>query len=333
MKKLLLFVLGLCIVFYWWYLHELQPLGGTAPVKVKVEQGMSVEQVGSLLTEKGLIRSPTAFKLYVKWHAAEAGLQAGAFIFRPSMSVPEIVGILRTGKSPEVSLTIPEGWTVADIDALLARKGLAESGSVLDCLKRCDFSSFDFLPASSKGLAVRGGRLEGYLFPETYFVSEAEFVPKFFLERLLGTFRKRVIEEQKAAIEASGHSLREIVIMASLVESETRTDSERPIVAGILWKRLEEGVLLGVDATVRYALDKPTGPLTESDLKTESPYNTRKVQGLPPGPISNPGLTSILAALKPQESPYWYYLHDEKGVIHYAVTNEEHNANRQRYLR
>lgn len=333
MKKLLLFALGLCIVSYWWYLHELQPFGGTAPVKVKVEQGMSVSQVGSLLAEKGLIRSLTTFKLYVKWHAAESGLQAGTFVFRPNMSIPEIVEVLRTGKSREISLTIPEGWTVADIDALLARKGLAQSGSVLDCLKRCDFSSFDFLPPSGKSLAARGGRLEGYLFPETYFVSEAEFVPKFFLERLLGTFRKRVIEEQADAIRSSGHSLREIVIMASLVESETRTDSERPIVAGILWKRLKEGVLLGVDATVRYALEKPIEPLTESDLKTESPYNTRKVRGLPPGPISNPGLSSILATLKPQESPYWYYLHDGKGVIHYAVTNEEHNENRRKYLR
>ncbi|MDO8469071.1 MAG: endolytic transglycosylase MltG [Candidatus Peribacter sp.] len=334
MKKLLLFLLGLCIVAYAWYLHELSPFGGTAAVRVKVEQGMSVAQVGALLEEKGLIRSLSAFKLYMKLNGAEAGVQAGTFIFRPNMSVEEIVNVLRSGKSEEVSLTIPEGWTVTDIDALIASKGLAESGAVLDCLHRCDFSTFDFLPpVSTQGLAERGGRLEGYLFPETYFVNEAEFVPKFFLERLLGTFRTRVIQDHKDEIAVSGHSLHEIMTMASLVEAETRTDAERPIVAGILWKRLEAGMPLGVDATVRYIVDKSTEPITQSDLETKSPYNTRKFKGLPPGPIESPGLTSILAALKPQESPYWYYLHDSKGVIHYATTNDEHNENRRKYLR
>lgn len=334
MKKLLLLVLGLCIVAYAWYLHELSPFGGSSAIRVKVESGMSVERVGALLEEKGLIRSLAAFKLYMKLHGAESGVQAGTFIFRPNMSVEEIVNVLRSGKSEEISLTIPEGWTVEDIDALIARNGLADSGAVLDCLKRCDFSTFDFLPpASTKELSARGGRLEGYLFPETYFVNEADFVPKFFLERLLGTFRARVIQEHKDEIATSGHSLHEIITMASLVEAETRTDAERPIVAGILWKRLKQGMLLGVDATVRYIVDKSTEPITQSDLEIASPYNTRKFKGLPPGPIASPGLTSILAALKPQESPYWYYLHDSKGVIHYATTNDEHNENRRRYLR
>ncbi|MDD4287814.1 MAG: endolytic transglycosylase MltG [Candidatus Peribacteraceae bacterium] len=333
MKKLILLVIGLCIVVYAWYLHELSPFGGTGAIRVKVSQGMSVGQVGALLHEKGLIRSLPAFKLYMKLNGAEAGVQAGTFIFRPNMSVEEIANVLRLGKSEEISLTIPEGWTVTDIDALIASKGLADSGAVLDCLRRCDFSTFDFLPsAASKGLALRGGRLEGYLFPETYFVNEAEFVPKFFLERLLGTFRARVVQEHKDEIAASGHSLHEIITMASLVEAETRTDVERPVVAGILWKRLEAGMPLGVDASVRYILEKPTEPITQSDLETKSPYNTRKVKGLPPGPIASPGISSILAALKSQESPYWYYLHDGKGIIHYATTNEEHNENRRRYL-
>ncbi|MFH1444364.1 MAG: endolytic transglycosylase MltG [Candidatus Peregrinibacteria bacterium] len=332
MKKLFLFILGLCIVSYMWYQHELSPLGGTNAVRLTVEQGMTVEQVGALLAQKGLIRSPLAFKTYMKLKGAQTQVQAGTFIFRPSMRIEEIAQVLRTGKSEEVALTIPEGWTVQDIDTLLARKGLAASGAVLDCLTRCDFSSFDFLPAVS-GLAERGGRLEGYLFPETYFVDESQFVPKFFLERLLGTFRTRVIQKEGDAIAASGHSLHEIVTMASLVEAETRTDDERPIVAGILWKRFEAGMPLGVDATVRYIVEKSTEPITQSDLETKSPYNTRKFRGLPPGPIESPGLASILAALKPQESPYWYYLHDSKGLIHYASTNEEHNENKRRYLR
>ncbi|MDD5103318.1 MAG: endolytic transglycosylase MltG [Candidatus Peribacteraceae bacterium] len=334
MKKLLLLIIGLCIVTYMWYQHELSPFGGASAVRVKIEQGMGVSQVGALLSEKGIIRSQLAFKWYMKFHGAESGVQAGTFIFRPSMSIEEVAQILKTGKSEEAALTVPEGWTVTDIDALLASKGLSDSGAVLDCLKRCDFSSFDFLPpASTKGLSARGGRLEGYLFPETYFVNEAAFVPKFFLERLLGTFRARVVNDLQEEIKGSGHSLHEIITMASLVEAETRTDNERPIVAGILWKRLDAGMPLGVDASVRYILDKPTEPITQSDLETQSPYNSRKVKGLPPGPIESPGLSSILAALEPQDSPYWFYLHDSKGLIHYATTNEEHNENRRRYLR
>lgn len=332
MKKLFLLAIGLCIVAYMWYARSLSPVGGSQAVRVTVEQGMGAAQVGSLLQEKGLIRSATAFKLHMKLKGAEAGVQAGTFLLRPSMSVAEIAQVLRTGKSEEVSLTIPEGWTVTEMDALLAENGLADSGAVLDCLQRCDFSTFDFLPRG-KGLAARGGRLEGYLFPETYFVNAAEFVPKFFLERQLGTFRARVVDDLAAEIKASGHSLHDIVTMASLVEAETRTDAERPIVAGILWKRFDADMSLGVDATVRYILDKPTGALTQSDLDVQSPYNTRRFKGLPPGPIASPGLSSIRAALQPQESPYWYYLHDSKGMIHYATTNDEHNENRRKYLR
>lgn len=333
MKKLLLLLIGIGIVVYVWYARAMLPVGGSTASRVTVEKGMSVAEVGAMLQEKGLIRSPAAFKVYLKLHGAETGVQAGTFLLRPSMSTAEIVDVLRTGKSEEVSLTIPEGWTVSEIDALLAENGLADAGAVLDCLKRCDFSTFDFLPKATKGLAPRGGRLEGYLFPETYFVNAAEFVPKFFLERLLGTFRARVIDAYGDDIAASGHSLHEVVTMASLVEAETRTDAERPIVAGILWKRLREGMPLGVDATVRYIVDKPTGPITQSDLETVSPYNTRKVRGLPPGPIASPSMSSILATLHPEDSPYWYYLHDGSGVIHYATTNDEHNENRRRYLR
>ncbi len=121
--------------------------------------------------------------------------------------------------------------------------------------------------------------------------------------------------------------------MASLVEEETRTDDERAIVAGILWKRFDAGTGLGVDATVRYALDKPSSALTVSDLDTNSDYNTRKFRGLPPGAIASPSLESIKAALHPEASEYWYYLHGTDGQIRYAKTNEEHNENKYKYLR
>jgi len=332
-RKILVFIVAVALVGFLWYRFALSSVSAEQDrTVVSIESGMSVSRIADLLEEKNLIRSPFAFRLYVRLHGMQTKLQAGRFVLSEAMSVPDVVEVLRSGKSQEISVTIPEGWTVKDIDTAIARMGLADSGSIIDCAQRCDFSSFDFLPKVS-GLAARGGKLEGYLYPDTYFADTANFVPKFFLERMLGAFRKNVVDAYVADIKASGHSLHEIVTMASLVEEETRTDAERPIVAGILWKRYDGNIGLGVDATVRYIVDKPTNAITVSDLETESPYNTRKFRGLPPGPIANPGLKSILAALDPQESPYWYYLHDTKGIIHYAVTNEEHNENRRKYLR
>jgi len=305
----------------------------TVRVIVDVPAGASTSAISELLEEKNLIRSARTFRWYARWHGYNGKLQAGSFVLQSSMSASEIAKALAGGAATEeVTITIPEGYTVKDIDALLAREGLTETGAILDCAKTCDFSSFEFLPPVAR-LASRGGKVEGYLYPDTYFVSRADFVPKFFLERLLTTFRKRVVEGMADDLEASGYSLHEVVSMASLVEEETRVSEERPVVAGILWKRLREGVGLGVDAAVRYIVEKPTSAITLDDLDVDSPYNLRKYRGLPPGPIANPGLESIRATLHPEESEYWYYLHGNDGKIHYARTNDEHNQNRDLYLR
>ena len=176
------------------------------------------------------------------------------------------------------------------------------------------------------------GRLEGYLFPDTYYVDPNEFVAKFFLERMLGTFRDRVMNGLNDDLVLSKRSLGDIIIMASLIEREAANDIERPVIAGILWKRFDAKQGLAVDATIRYVLGKETEPLTKKDLEIDSRYNTRKYAGLPPGPIASPGLASIRAALHPEESLYWYYLHGSGGLIHYAETNDAHNVNKAKYL-
>lgn len=347
-RLLLILVLALGLAGAWFYL-ALGPAdpGNNKQVLFRVESGESLGEIAAKLQTQRLIRSPLAFRIFAKATGVASKLKAGAFVLRPSQSASDILGILFLGKSEEVSVTIPEGYTVADIDRLLASKGLGETGAILDCARRCDFSSFDFLP-SLQGLALpagrspkgedwsepRGaGRLEGYLFPETYYVSVAEYQPKFFLERMLGTFEKRIVRKYGPEVLLNKRSLQEYVIMSSLVEAESRHEEERPVVAGILWKRLGSKVLLGVDATVRYALGKRTEPLTRTDLDLDSPYNTRKNRGLPPSAIGNAGESAFLAALRPKVTEYWYYLHDEKGIVHYAVTNEEHNRNRALYLK
>ena len=334
MKKFLIVLIALSIACFGWYRWSLLPVDSASKqrIVVKIESGSTTRKISNLLFEKGVIRSPLAFRIYAHIHGVNRGLQAGKFVIEPSRSVSEIADILHAGKSQEVSVTIPEGYSVLDIDHLLAAKGLSETGALLHCAQTCDFSSFAFLPKAAAGLAARGGKLEGYLFPNTYFADADGFVPKFFLERMLNAFRANVVEAHAADIAASGRSLHAIVTMASLIEEETRTDEERPIVSGILWKRLDGSRGLGVDATVRYILQKQKDSLTEKDLLVKSAYNTRKYKGLPPGPIANAGIKSIIAALKPVPSEYWYYLHDREGHIHYAKTNDEHNANRSRYL-
>lgn len=334
MKKLIILILSGAALVVLWYQVSLRPMDANSDTRVKitVPSGSSVEQIANLLANEELIRSTTAFMWHVRFSGNSANLQAGSFILQPSMSTVEIVQALQAGKTEEISMTIPEGYTLTQIDTLLAKNALIEPGEIVSCAQTCDFTSFEFLPESA-GLAERGGQLEGYLFPDTYFVAVHDFHPKFFLERLMTTFRKKIVETYAEEIEASGRSLHELVTMASLVEEETRTNEERPIVAGIMWKRYDDGRGLGIDATVRYILNKPTEAITVADLNTNSPYNTRKFRGLPPGPISTISDKSFAATLQPAVSKYWYYLHAPDGQIHYAVTNEEHNINKYRYLR
>ncbi len=334
MKKIVVIGIIAGAVVAGWYFASLRPVDGSSEERTsaKIEAGASLTQIANLLHEKRVIRSPMAFKVYAKLNGYEGNLQAGTFILRPSMNVGEIASILKSGKAEEMLITIPEGFTVSQIDSLLAEKGLITEGDITKCAIECDFSSFEFLP-NEEGISPFGGRVEGYLFPETYFVSADEFVPKFFLERMLTTFRNNVLSPLDDQIKSSGRPLHRIITVASLIEEEASGDEERPVISGIMWKRYEENLGLGVDATVRYILQKPLGELTTADLNFNSPYNTRKFKGLPPGPIASPGENSILASISPAESEYWYYLHGKDGTVHYAVTNEEHNVNKYLYLK
>lgn len=332
-KKFLLLVAVIFIAAYGWYRLSLHPADATNQTRrpVTIRSGLSVSDIGALLEMKGIIRSARAFSLYARLHRAETELQAGDFLLYPAMSVTEVVQTLRRGFSEEMSMTIPEGFTVKDIDQLLAMKGLIREGDFLACAKTCDLIAHAFLPKEQR-IAERSGQVEGYLFPDTYFVIPEGFTVKSFLERLLDTFRSRVVTGLSNDLGGSKRSLQEIVTMASLIEEEAKTDEERPVIAGILWKRFDGKIGLGVDATVRYVLEKPTAAITAKDLDIDSPYNLRKYRGLPPGPIANPGLASITAALHPLDSKYWYYLHGKDGQIKYAETNDEHNRNKALYL-
>lgn len=330
MKKLFfLLFLGLLafgvIFFYRFYVsglnYSLNP-DSTDRVVVDIKTGSTAEQIAVILSEKNLIKSPLIFKLYLRQNELSNKLKAGRMVVQENQNLKEIVEVLMVGKSEETAVTILEGWTVKQIAEYLEDSGLTTVDEFLECIANCEFD-FDFLPE---------GYLEGYLYPDTYFVNLSSYSDERFIARLIQTLENRLDDEDFAEIEERGRTFEEIMIMASIVEREERDPNEQPTIAGILWDRFDNSIGLGADATVLYALGRTKGGLTYNDLQIDSPYNTRKYRGLPPTPIANPNISSILAAIYPKKTDYFYYLHDSDGIAHYAETLDGHNENKRKYL-
>ncbi len=321
----LFFALG---IFFWWKENSKPVTSVSKEVRFVIPRGRSASQVASSLYKEGLIRNPLAFKFYVQVTGKTKNVQAGQFRLSPNLSVPEIVDELSKGPL-ELWVTIPEGLRREEVVTRFVGS-LEMQGAAATQFRQ------DFMNASDAK--------EGFLFPDTYLFppdASASAVVKV----MTLTFDKKIDEEMEKAIEESDYSLGEIVTIASIVERETKTDVERPIVAGILLNRLNIGMGLQADATVQYVVGEENCEmkiencsswwpvLTLNDLEIDSPYNTYKYTGLPPTPIANPGTSSLKAAVFPEETDYLYYIHDSEGTIHYAKTLSEHNANVRKYLR
>lgn len=300
----------------------------TARITFTVESGETGKSISENLDKLDLLVSKWAFYKYIKEKGIAPKLEAGKFILKKSYTIPEIAEYLTKARKDEIVATIREGLTLSQVDDYLSEKEILPSGAFLECARNCNPEEDpSFLHSKPDDQSY-----EGYLFPDTYFVDQETITPQSLFQRMLGNFENKLTSELRSEIAKSGKSIHEIVTMASLIEKETRNKGEKAVVSGILWKRLDDGIALGVDATVRFALDKWTGALTYEDLDNESAYNTRKKAGLPPGPISNFSFESLQAAIMPQDSEYYFYLHDSEGKIHYGKTNEEHNLNKRKYL-
>lgn len=276
-----------------------------------VAQDSSLGQVAGDLYGEHLVRSIVLFKIAVVAFSGERGIKAGDYLFAGKESVLGIAWRLVRGEEDltPIKVTIPEGWTASQISSLLGK----------------DIPGF----ATSTFLA-QAQPDEGYLFPDTYFFNK-KTSPDDAIKAMQALFGQEIssVAEQ---ISASGRATSSVVVMASMLEREATSSTDRRIIAGILWKRLDAGQPLEVDATLAYVLNKSGSKLTSADLATDSPYNTYKNAGLPPTPISNPGLETIEDAVNPTATDYWYYISDSKGNIHYAATYEEQLANESKYL-
>jgi UPF0755 protein len=280
--------------------------------RVIVKEGMSLGVVSLLLHDENLISSRVLFEFCAITLGGDKKIMAGEYLFKEpiggcALAVRIVGGVLGV---PTVRVTIPEGLSNKEVAAVLAK-----------VLLRIDTTSF-LESARDK---------EGYLFPDTYFFPD-NATGTDVLARMQLNFEKK-IKPLQADITKSGRSQKDVVTMASILEKEVATDDDRAIVSGILWKRIDQSMPLQVDATFMYLLGKKSSELTQADLQTKSLYNTYRNRGLPPGPIGNPGLSALRAALYPKSSPYFYYLADANGITHYAETFDEHKANKTKYLR
>lgn len=293
-----------------------------------VKKGQDAEEIGNNLKNQELIRYSSFFKWYASIINKADELKAGEYQLSSTMTIPEIVDRLASGEMIKRTITIIEGWSLRDIGEYFEEKEIAllEQLFELDNKEKNDsyFSkSFDFLKDKPVNLG-----LEGYLFPDTY-----ELSPEDGLEDVIEAMLNNFSSKTAGLIKDQDKTTFEIITMASLIEKEVIEFEDKRIVSGILWKRLLTGMPLQVDATITYITGRNSIEILKEELAIDSLYNTYKYKGLPLGPICNPGIKSIEAALNPVETEYWFYLSTLEGETIFSKTLKEHNEAAVKYLK
>lgn len=327
--KILLAFLVICAVLlgilFFDYKNSLdKPISNsTEKVDFQIKQGDGVNGILHNLIEKELIKKRSFYysKIYLKLNKLEGKLQAGNYSIPRNLNIKELMETLQKAKEQDFWVTIPEGLRKDEVAVIIAKE--------LEKSEKASFSIDDFLKATTNpdfiatlNLPAEVKDLEGFLYPDKYaFASDS--TTESVLKILVETFHKKVIKD---------YTYKDI-IMASIVEREGFNSEDRPIIAGILQKRIREGWLLQADATLLYPLKDWKYEITYQDLEKDNPYNSYKRIGLPPTPICNPSVQAIEATLSPKESPYYFYIHGKDGVARYAKTLAEHHANIKNYLR
>jgi UPF0755 protein len=334
MKRLLvwlaaLLVLGLAAAGAagWWAWRQVERPHRGFPgdaAMVVVEPGTPSVHILDQLERRGVIADARLARLYLKLVLRDPPLQAGEYRFEGAAALPRVLDKLVRGDVVDHAVTIVEGLTLEETAEALAGAGFGDLEALLAAMRD---------PAPIADLDPEAPDLEGYLFPETYTFAKGT-PPAEVVQTLVETFRARWREE--VAPRAAGGGVRELVTLASIVEKEAKIPGERPTIAGVYRNRLDRGIGLFADPTVIYALKRQgrwDGNLRRRDLQMDSPYNTYRYAGLPPGPICSPGLASLLAAARPSPVDYLYFVSRNDGTHVFAATVAEHNANVERWQR
>ncbi|HEX5474350.1 MAG TPA: endolytic transglycosylase MltG [Vicinamibacterales bacterium] len=331
MKRLIaalivLLLIAAAVAAAWIWTGVNRPYKGYSGVEqfVEIAPGAPPGRIGRALVQSGVVRDiPTVRAAILLTHQGRH-LQAGEYRFDHPMSARDVIEKIARGEVYLRPLTFPEGLTLRQMAALFESKGFGKAG--------------DFVAAASDTSSIRAidpqaTDLEGYLFPDTYrlprTVTAAQLVG-----RMVANFNKALTPDVRQAAAAHGLTIRGLVTLASIVEKETARPDERPLVAAVYSNRLRIGMALQCDPTVIYALaraDQYNGNLTRANLQVDSPYNTYRYPGLPPGPIASPGRASLVAAANPADVPYLYFVSRNDGSHVFATTLAEHNRNVQQY--
>ncbi len=310
--------------------------------RITIPQGAGSRAIGEHLKTEGIVRSKWAFVTYVFLRNKASDLKPGEYTFFSDMDIPEITNDLIRGGATEILLTVPEGWAAADIAKKLESEKVVTRQEFLNAAgyPNTDYRIDQKLP-QPENLADTFSFLadkpwyigfEGYLFPDTYRIFR-DSEPREIIEKMLENTDKKLTSDLREEIARQKKSIFSIVTIASLIEKEVRTDEDRAIVSDILWKRLDRGIPLQIDATVNYITGGKNPSVTREETKINSPYNTYLYPGLPLGPISNPGLSAIRAAIYPKKTQYLFYLSTPEGKTIFSRTLDEHNAAKRKYLR
>lgn len=285
---------------------------------ILVKPGMVANDIGDLLYQQGAIKSIFLFRIVSRLQGMESSLQPGEYVFSKNMTVQQIVAVLASGENSYQQITIPEGYTVEQIAKLLQEKQLVSATLFKQTAQ--SFVPYQYMTNDNSHVIYKA---EGYMFPNTYRITKGTTG-----EQILGVmtsqFDKQFTESMRARAIEVGLSIKDVVILASLVEKEAQLPSDRPIIAGVFLNRLKQNMPMQSCATIQYILGYPKPELTVQDTEIASPYNTYQHMGLPPGPIANPGIAAINAVLYPQNTDYIYFVADRQGAHHFSKTYEEH---------
>ena len=293
-----------------------KPLKNDSNIVVRVNEGDSFYSIINSLSKEGKIKGVPFIKLYVKVLGKNIDIKQGEYIIENKFSLDELIDTLTKESSMNiVKFTIPEGYTIEDIAEKLEIEGICSKSDFLLAIKEYELPRYVKIDSSKKY------NLEGYLFPDTYLLKVGE-KPKEIVTKMVARFEEILEQASKeTGIEINSDDIETVITIASMVEKEARVDSERPLISSVIVNRLNDGMMLQIDATVIYALGEHVETVFEKHLEVDSPYNTYRNYGLPIGPISNPGLESIKAALKPEKTDYLFYvLQDEK--THYFTNSD-----------
>ena len=329
-KVIFLFVL-LTVVLLFFFYYQIYFSGNSfcrEEIIFSVSRGDDFREIGKKLEETGLIKNSFLFEFYALLSGKFRNFQAGSYYFCSNKSVVDIADTMYLGKTVQKKLTIIEGWNLEDIADYLEGLEIVDKDDFLKKTKSFEFdNSFSFLEDRPENAS-----LEGYLFPDTYFLPY-DVDKNSIIKILLSNFDNKLGDDLREKIKNQEKSIFEIITIASLIEKEVRTFEDKKLVSGIIRKRLNIGMPLQIDATVSYITGRKTTKISITETQIDSPYNTYKYRGLPIGPICNPGLESIKAAVFPEETEYLFYLSKPDGETVFSKTLQEHNIAKNKYLK